>query len=790
MGAGPSHAAQSCLRLPQEASPDPERIARLCAALRDAGIPPAGVQVSTHGDIIFFDPIPAPGLAAGQAVRELGHTAAACAAPAPLLPIRTAAPAAALLRGNSCPNDRALEAAHSFKGLLPLPLVDAAGVTFKYDVFVSHCKRLDRSEDRAMWVVDIVQSAGLKPFFDRLDLLEISEEVLEDAVKTSRVLVTIIDPYTFESEWVVKENAWAEQYGRPIITLFDGDHHRWDQLKKWLPLHPHVFKRQAIPYTKDYRVESREKLVKQVKTAMRKPEDGVGPPSAQSGKRVAPASKTSATILSKVCIAVGKSQLAESDTAAAACAAWKQLLAKLCDAQPHLLICAYDGHYDSDLLLTTLRSLCGDGCSIVGTSSGGGIVVDGAYVSGQCIAIMGIVDPEGTYDVCFAAPGEGAEERVRTSIEAANAISGGTASSSASAFAPPFSICLCTQLFTGAHADELISGAQAALGKGCSLFGGSPLSFSQAKGHMPSDLSLHVDVEQYVLDEAASRVFASARMGSDGRPPSMHVGQGVVLALCRPGVHAASAFTSATTPMQCRGTVTKLIDRPPLFSGASASPPVTCIAEIDGRRALDVYAEWVGENGWREEFDEIVAKAKAPDESGAVNWIMHKKGEFGIIHGLGLEVTRPTCCAAKGCESEDFKHLTIFGWGPDGEAISMPGVTPVLGQKVTIMDCPEGMEGARAHTAKATAKLLHDQGFEVETIRGAFSFCCGINLLLEGAEGCEELSEKLGSVLGGAPLLGLIGGPELGPMPNGGSEFGTFMYGTVVWSDREGVTSS
>ena len=42
-------------------------------------------------------------------------------------------------------------------------------------------------------------------------------------MRTSRVLVTIVDPYTFESEWVVKENAWAEQYGRPIITLYDGD---------------------------------------------------------------------------------------------------------------------------------------------------------------------------------------------------------------------------------------------------------------------------------------------------------------------------------------------------------------------------------------------------------------------------------------------------------------------------------------------------------------------------------------------------------------------------------------
>ena len=29
-----------------------------------------------------------------------------------------------------------------------------------------------------MWVVDAVQGAGLRAFFDRLDLLEINEEVL------------------------------------------------------------------------------------------------------------------------------------------------------------------------------------------------------------------------------------------------------------------------------------------------------------------------------------------------------------------------------------------------------------------------------------------------------------------------------------------------------------------------------------------------------------------------------------------------------------------------------------
>lgn len=57
---------------------------------------------------------------------------------------------------------------------------------YRYDVFVSHCKRLTASEDRAMWVADAVNcgSGNLKAFFDRYDLLEISEAVRGEAVMT------------------------------------------------------------------------------------------------------------------------------------------------------------------------------------------------------------------------------------------------------------------------------------------------------------------------------------------------------------------------------------------------------------------------------------------------------------------------------------------------------------------------------------------------------------------------------------------------------------------------------
>ena len=139
----------------------------------------------------------------------------------------------------------------------------------EYDVFISHCKKLPASEDRAIWLADLFEGENLKVFFDRSDLLEISESVLHDAIRKSRVLVTVVDPVCFESEWVANENRWAHECGRPIVAFYDRDRHGWDDISKWVPLHPHVFQRQAIPYTKDYRTEAKDKLLRQVDLARR-----------------------------------------------------------------------------------------------------------------------------------------------------------------------------------------------------------------------------------------------------------------------------------------------------------------------------------------------------------------------------------------------------------------------------------------------------------------------------------------------------------------------------------------
>ena len=55
----------------------------------------------------------------------------------------------------------------------------------------------------------------------------------------------------------------------PIIALYDADRYRWDQLKQWVPLYPHVFEKPAIAYSKDYRIEAKQRILDAVKSAKR-----------------------------------------------------------------------------------------------------------------------------------------------------------------------------------------------------------------------------------------------------------------------------------------------------------------------------------------------------------------------------------------------------------------------------------------------------------------------------------------------------------------------------------------
>ena len=71
-------------------------------------------------------------------------------------------------------------------------------------------------------------------FFDRKDLREISESQLKQDVRSSYVLVTVLDPATVTSPWVVMENETAYATAVPIQVLYDADNYRWTELRKWV----------------------------------------------------------------------------------------------------------------------------------------------------------------------------------------------------------------------------------------------------------------------------------------------------------------------------------------------------------------------------------------------------------------------------------------------------------------------------------------------------------------------------------------------------------------------------
>ena len=122
------------------------------------------------------------------------------------------------------------------------------GNSSSYDVFISHCKRAPGSEDRALWIADVFEEAGMSTFFDLQNLEEISQEQLRADVLKSKCLVTVLDPETFKSQWVVLENQTAAENGTPIVIFFDGDKYAWNELSFWVEEFPAFFKIPAIEY--------------------------------------------------------------------------------------------------------------------------------------------------------------------------------------------------------------------------------------------------------------------------------------------------------------------------------------------------------------------------------------------------------------------------------------------------------------------------------------------------------------------------------------------------------------
>lgn len=103
-----------------------------------------------------------------------------------------------------------------------------------YHVFLSHKKERQHSESLAVALKDLLEVKGYQSFFDKDNLDQISQEVLDRSIRESCCLLVVLDDVTLNSEWCRAEIKTAHAAGIPIRCLVDCDKYITGELcKQW-----------------------------------------------------------------------------------------------------------------------------------------------------------------------------------------------------------------------------------------------------------------------------------------------------------------------------------------------------------------------------------------------------------------------------------------------------------------------------------------------------------------------------------------------------------------------------
>mmetsp|Transcript_65103 Transcript_65103/g.108157 ORF Transcript_65103/g.108157 Transcript_65103/m.108157 type:complete len:662 (+) Transcript_65103:39-2024(+) len=410
----------------------------------------------------------------------------------------------------------------------------------KYDIFVSHAKKLLESEDRAVWVSDVAEASGLRPFFDRSDLIEITEPALKDALLASDVCVTVLDPFTFNSTWVFKENLFAANVGIPIVAVYDADRFRWEgQLDKWLRLYPFVFSRQVIPLSKSQRRASVKSLL-----------EAIGAAAAEGRKP--PAQRIEASHNARAYAKVGVGGSRETETRSAIDTAHKGMLARLDGHTPSLVVAAFTCTHNASEVANRLHELA-PGIPMIGCTSCRGVVLNDTWLTHKketALGLWGICDDAGSY-VTLHLTTRPPSLRDAVLAEVAQAIK------LRHDEPPSFAVLL------GSPGDEeiILDGMQAALGDKVPILGGSS-----------GDNTVSGEWQQ--ICKVGSSNFKVA-------PPNVSA-SGITIAIGWASCCVATTLTSGFRKTNKQGTVTKV----------DTSDHGRTILEIDGRKVKDIYEKW------------------------------------------------------------------------------------------------------------------------------------------------------------------------------------------------------
>lgn len=221
----------------------------------------------------------------------------------------------------------------------------------------------------------------------------------------------------------------------------------------------------------------------------------------------------------------------------AATAAFRELVQKL-GTPPHLLLLHSTVDYEASAVVDRLRELAPHTPLIGGTSFRGVMTEAGFHgQGGRGLALMGILDPQGSYGVGASALGRDPSASAQAALDEALAQAG----------RPGEVPAIIWMAAAPGHEERLLHGIEALVGPNVPIAGGSTAD-NDVSGNW--------------------RQFANGEVHQDA----------VVLCAMFPSEEVIFAFHSGYEPIERTGVVTRAEGR--------------VLREIDGRPAVDVYDEW------------------------------------------------------------------------------------------------------------------------------------------------------------------------------------------------------
>jgi hypothetical protein len=222
---------------------------------------------------------------------------------------------------------------------------------------------------------------------------------------------------------------------------------------------------------------------------------------------------------------------------------------------------------------------------------------------------------------------------------------------------------------------------------------------------------------------------------------------------------------------------------PEAFAGESEQREAVedlVIEEIDGKPALEVYRSWLSEE-CQVVFDTFFSSAGLFDPTRFFDWLTFV-GHHPIGVPMGKDESGQTVykqCVANPAVGAGAQA----GAAPAGLQL-FGGLTVEVGDTLELLTS-EDQQGCREKTALTANRVIADAGFDFDSVQGALTVGCGLFWVLGGMdEGLKDLSERMAAAVNWAPTMGILGGPELGPMGEAKAAHAVYTVGCVVFSSK------